>query len=135
MGGASLFFIKNPAWKTLRVRLSPTFTSGKMKQMFELMREVGAEFNAYMLSMRLDEKTKMFRQDFRDLFSRLLVDNIASCAFGIRTNSFRDPDNEFSKSTRKIFRFTPYRALEFASVFFLPEIVPWFKFKVDFSAL
>lgn len=36
----SLFFVRNPEWREIRTRLSPAFTSGKIKQMFALMEEV-----------------------------------------------------------------------------------------------
>uniref|UniRef100_T1GXH4 Cytochrome P450 n=1 Tax=Megaselia scalaris TaxID=36166 RepID=T1GXH4_MEGSC len=33
----NLFFTKNPEWKMIRTKLSPVFTSGKIKQMFHLI--------------------------------------------------------------------------------------------------
>lgn len=117
IGGASLFFIKNPAWKSLRARLTPIFTIGRMKQMYGLMHAIGEEFNEYLLSMPLDEKTQTIRLEFRDIFARFSVDNIASCAFGIQANSMRDPENEFGMSSRKMFDFTLYRAFEFTSIY------------------
>lgn len=43
ISGLNLFQIKNPQWKDLRVKLSPIFTSGKMKQMFYMVENVGNE--------------------------------------------------------------------------------------------
>lgn len=131
IGGASLFFVKNPAWKTLRARLTPIFTIGKMKQMFGLMLELGGELNKYFLSMPLDEKSQSFEMEFTDVFARSSVDNIASCAFGMRANSLSDPENPFGTSARKMFRSTFYRILEFVSIFFIPALVPWGRFKVQ----
>lgn len=130
IGGGNLFFVKNPSWKRLRARLTPIFTSGKLKQMFGLMTDVADELNDYLLSVPVNEKTKMFREEFKLTFSRYLVDMIATCAFGIKANSMRNPNNEFCTQSRKMFTFTFYRAIEFTSVFFIPGIVPWFKFKV-----
>lgn len=45
MNGLNLFQIKNPQWKDLRVKLSPIFTSGKMKQMFYMVENVGNVLN------------------------------------------------------------------------------------------
>ena len=39
----NLFFLGGERWRYLRAKLSPTFTSGKLKQMFPLMKEVGDE--------------------------------------------------------------------------------------------
>lgn len=45
IAGLNLFQIKNPQWKDLRVKLSPIFTSGKMKQMFYMVENVGNVLN------------------------------------------------------------------------------------------
>lgn len=132
VGGGFLFFLKNPSWKSLRNRLTPMFTSGSLKKMFGLMRDIAADLNDFCLSERIDEKTKSFQLEFREIFSRYLVDIIASCAFGIQANSIRNPDNEFRTKSRNMFKFTVYRAIEFTSIFFIPDIVPWFKFKVNY---
>lgn len=36
----NLFFVRNPQWKEIRTKLTPVFTSGKVKQMYPLMQEV-----------------------------------------------------------------------------------------------
>lgn len=40
LGNNNLFFVRNPQWKDLRNKISPVFTSGKIKQMYPLMVEV-----------------------------------------------------------------------------------------------
>lgn len=47
LGSYNLFLIKNPMWKELRQKLTPVFTSGKMKQMFYLVNDVSMEINFY----------------------------------------------------------------------------------------
>lgn len=56
LGYCNLFFIKNPAWKLLRTKLTPTFTSGKLKKMFELMLECGKNLDTYLDSLKLEGK-------------------------------------------------------------------------------
>lgn len=40
LGASNLFFLHNPEWKELRPKLSPIYTSGKIKKMYPLMVEV-----------------------------------------------------------------------------------------------
>lgn len=40
LGSENLLFAKNPRWKSIRQKLTPTFSSGKIKQMFPLIEEV-----------------------------------------------------------------------------------------------
>ena len=59
MGYANLFRIKNPAWKIVRTKLTPFFTSGRMKKMFGLMLECGKHLDEYLNSLKLDGKLKI----------------------------------------------------------------------------
>ena len=56
LGNFNLFLVRNPGWKILRHKLSPIFTSIKLKNMFELMTEVGRDLDAYMESLKLHGK-------------------------------------------------------------------------------
>ena len=40
---AHLFLQSGDKWRTLRAKLSPTFTSGKLKHMFPLLKDIGDE--------------------------------------------------------------------------------------------
>lgn len=51
LGDANLFLIKNPAWKYLRSKITPIYTSGRVKRMFELMTEVGEDLNVHMKNL------------------------------------------------------------------------------------
>jgi len=50
---ASLFFLQNPAWKTVRTKLTPIFTSGKLKKMYDLMQVCGDNLDDYLESLKL----------------------------------------------------------------------------------
>lgn len=56
IGYSSLFSIKNPAWRVVRTKLTPFFTSGKLKKMFVLMLECGKHLDDYLDSLELEGK-------------------------------------------------------------------------------
>lgn len=45
-----LFFMPGKKWRNLRVKLTPTFTSGKIKQMFPIVKECSNELAKYLES-------------------------------------------------------------------------------------
>jgi len=49
-----LFLMPGKKWRNLRVKLTPTFTSGKIKQMFPIMKEYSEKLAKY-----LKEKAQM----------------------------------------------------------------------------
>jgi len=88
---AHLFNLDGPQWRLLRSKLSPTFTSGKMKFMYPTVVSVAEEFMAVMHE-KVAENSVL---DVRDLVARFTVDVIGTCAFGIQCNSLRDERAEF----------------------------------------
>lgn len=53
LGYYNLFLIENPAWKKLRKKLTPAFTSGKIRAMYPLIDAVGDDLTAYFESLDL----------------------------------------------------------------------------------
>ncbi|KAF7401786.1 hypothetical protein HZH68_007606 [Vespula germanica] len=96
----SLFRIKASKWRPLRTKLSPVFTSGKLKNMFHLLVECSEHFERYL--MQIVEKNEIV--ECRDLTARYTTDVIGSCAFGLDINAINDDSNEFRRMGRKIFR-------------------------------
>ncbi|KAI4456043.1 cytochrome p450 [Holotrichia oblita] len=96
----NLFFMEGNDWKSMRMKLSPTYTSGKMKMMFKTMLECSIP-----LVKRIRELTESNQTiDIKDVSARFTTDVIGSCAFGIECNSFESPNSEFRKYGKKIFQ-------------------------------
>lgn len=88
---ATLFTIEGQKWRNLRHKLSPTFTSGKMKHMLPLVLRVAEE-----MSKVFKEKLSSPKElEITDLVGRYTADVIGSCAFGLDCNSQRDPNADF----------------------------------------
>lgn len=121
LGYANLFMMKNPGWKVLRSKLTPIFTSGKLKKMFELMIEVGLELDKHLISLKLDGKGKNL--DVKDMCGKFTTDMIATTAFGIRADALNNPNSEFRKYGKKVFEYNVSRGFEFLTIFFIPGIV------------
>jgi cytochrome P450 family 6 len=69
-------------WKDRRVKLTPMFTSGKMKMMFEIINSIGDQF-VRVLGSKLNETND---QDMRNWSQRFTADNIGNVAFGLDCN-------------------------------------------------
>lgn len=96
---AHLFALNYAKWKPLRHKLSPTFTSGKMKFMFPTVIKVSHEFADSFGEMLKESSTV----EVKELFARYTTDVIGSCAFGIDCNSLKDPNAEFRVMGRYTF--------------------------------
>ena len=86
-------------WRDLRKGLSPTFTSGKIKGMLGLLG--GAIDNMIEHLEEVTETTSLV--EVKNVFQGMALDVIAKCAFGIESNSFKNPDNQIFVHGKKIF--------------------------------
>lgn len=125
LGYANVFLMKNPAWKLLRTKLTPIFTTGKLKRMFDLMTMVTDDLQNYLASLDLEDKGQVL--EFKDLCANMTTDMIASTAFGLKANSIFNPNGEFRVNGRKIFDYNFFRSFEFLSIFFAPDLVPYLR--------
>lgn len=102
---AHLFSLEDDPWKNLRTKLSPTFTSGKMKLMYPTIQAVADKFGAH-----LKEVTKTNPEvEFKELLSQFSTDVIGSTALGIECDSMKNPEGELRQTTKLIF--APSKAL------------------------
>jgi cytochrome P450 family 6 len=112
---ANIFFLRGKKWKNLREKLSPTFSTSKLKQMFSTIHVVAERLDAH-LQPYADQNADI---DVREIFARFTTDVIASCAFGLDIDSLNNPQSEFRAMGKKIINFTKMKALKliFASTF------------------
>ncbi|XP_024943018.1 uncharacterized protein LOC107269765 [Cephus cinctus] len=115
---ANLVMLAGSRWQNLRKKLTPTFTSKKMREIFLILSKIGTELGAYLNDNAKDGGLI----EIHDLMARYSTDVIASTAFGIDSNSIRDPNNEFRFWGRKAFAPQPFKN---AMILFAPGIMDW----------
>lgn len=111
-----LFLLEGAPWRALRQKLTPTFTSGRMKSMFGTILEVAEEFRKFMVENH-DRGTREL--EMKDVLARFTTDVIGTCAFGLECNTLENPDSDFLKYGSKVFEQTPFQLAKFilASMF------------------
>ena len=106
----------------MRSTLSPAFTGSKMRQMFDFVSDVGEQTAKEMRDGIIKGGESAF--DFKALATKFTVDVIASCAFGIQVNSFKNPENDFHRIAKKVTNFTSVKtALKFTGYMVVPRIM------------
>lgn len=91
--GAHLAALSGSRWKSMRSKLTPTFTSGKLKAMFQTLVDCGLVFENYVVENIKPEEPI----DIKNVLSCFSTDIIGSCAFGLECNSFTEPDSAFRR--------------------------------------
>ena len=94
-----LFLIGGSRWKNLRAKLTPAFSSGKMKMMFQIFVDCGIELGSILEKSANNEEII----EIKDILARYSTDIISSAAFGIQCNCLKNPDAEFRQWGRKFF--------------------------------
>jgi len=124
---AHLFNLPGQKWRDLRVKLSPTFTSGKLKGMFPVIRDCGKILDEYLLK-NVNDDVGTF--EFRELLSRFNTSIISSVAYGIDNDCINEPDHIFRKMGIKNFESTWRPFLHVFISFLAPKLVKKMKFKI-----
>ncbi|XP_076383636.1 cytochrome P450 6A1 [Megalopta genalis] len=95
----NIFSLEAKRWRPLRTRLSPVFTSGKLKEMFHLIMECSEQLEKYL--EKLEEKGEPV--ECREVAAKFTTDVIGSCAFGINMNALSDEESEFRQMGKVVF--------------------------------
>lgn len=96
---AHLVAIEGQKWRERRTTLAPTFSSGKMKIMFDLITTIGDKLVAS-LGKSLGDSDE---HEVYEWFRRYTTDVIANLSFGLDSNCLENPKSEFRKYGNKLF--------------------------------
>ena len=79
---ANMLALEGQEWKDRRVKLSPIFTSGKMKMMFEIVDSIGDKFVS-----AIDKELKITNDlEMKPMLAKFSTDVISNVAFGLDSN-------------------------------------------------
>ncbi|XP_038202448.1 cytochrome P450 3A11-like isoform X2 [Arvicola amphibius] len=110
---------KDEDWKRIRALLSPTFTSGKLKEMFPIVEQYGDILVKYL--RREAEKGKPITM--KEVLGAYSLDVITSTAFGVNVDSLNNPNDPFMEKTKKLVKIDFFSPL-FMSVVLFPFLTP-----------
>ncbi|KAJ0183253.1 hypothetical protein K1T71_001229 [Dendrolimus kikuchii] len=123
----NLFSAQDVTWKILRQKLTPTFTSKKLKDMLPLIQQC-VNNNLEYIEKLINSNQE---HEVRGLAGKYTLDTIGSCAFGLDLNIYKDGRNEFSEIAAKIFNPPFLRRIWMT----LDLIIPNIKIKINIKSL
>ncbi|XP_055454671.1 cytochrome P450 3A9-like isoform X2 [Psammomys obesus] len=110
---------ENEEWKRIRALLSPTFTSGKLKEMFPIINQYT---DVLVKNMQQGaEKGKL--TSMKDIFGAYSMDVITATSFGVSIDSLNNPQDPFVEKIKKLLKFSIFDPL-FLSVTLFPFLTP-----------
>lgn len=119
----TLVSIPTPDWKPLRSKVTPAFSSGKIKLMVPLINKCTDDLVQY---LKAQNGKKL---EIKEVCVKYVTDAIVSCAFGIDANSFKREKSEFYEAGRKIFNDDFKTNISMMSYFLAPLLVYVFRLK------
>ncbi|XP_036604580.1 cytochrome P450 3A24-like [Trichosurus vulpecula] len=126
---SAITIVKGEKWKWIRAIISPTFTSGKLKEMFHIIKHRGDVLVQHIEKrMAKDESVNM-----KDFFGAYSLDVITSTSFGVDIDSINKPNDPFLVHVKKLLAFSFLNPLLLLIAVF-PSLVPILK-KMNVSFL
>ncbi|KAK9507334.1 hypothetical protein O3M35_007213 [Rhynocoris fuscipes] len=109
-----LFQLRGGVWRSVRYKLSPAFTSGKLKLIFDDMVECTSDM--------INEVKKNINKDYeiKNAVSNYTLDVMANTVFGIKIND-KNARAEFLKMGSEIFDVKPFRFMCILALSLFPK--------------
>ncbi|KAM9584456.1 cytochrome P450 3A9-like [Trichechus inunguis] len=108
---SAVFFSEDEEWKRIRTLLSPSFTSGKLKEMFPIISQCGE-----VLVKHLREAAQKGKPvTLKSIFRTSSMDVITSTSFGVNIDSLNNPQDPFVQNVRRLIKFDIFDPLVFTT--------------------
>jgi len=125
--------LEGQQWKDVRSILSPTFTTGKIKRMFQHFNSCGKNILTYVTKTKVPssgDKDGSYTVTIQDVVSRYTVDVIGATAFGMDTGALKDSQSIFYKMAKRAQQFEYLRMMRWFMYFSLPKLANYLKLEV-----
>ncbi|KAI3353350.1 hypothetical protein L3Q82_019884 [Scortum barcoo] len=114
-------------WRRIRSVLTPSFTSGRLKEMFDIMKHHSATLIRNM-AKKADKDEPL---ELKEFFGPYSMDVVTSTAFSVDIDSLNNPSDPFVTNIKKMLKFDLFNPL-FIIIAFAPFMGPIFE-KMELS--
>lgn len=114
-------------WRRIRSILSPSFTSGRLKEMLDIMKQ----HSVVLISSMKKKADKDEPLDLKEFFGPYSMDVVTSTAFSVDIDSLNNPSDPFVANIKKMLKFDFFNPIFLAVVIF-PFLIPILE-KLDFT--
>ncbi|CAG9802064.1 unnamed protein product [Chironomus riparius] len=121
----NLFLLPGEKWNNLRKKLTPLFSTSKLKMMLPIIQDSVDILDNYISdNLELD---KTFITDIRDLSSNFNLTMISSIAYGTQNDCINEPNNLFRLTSLKVLDQNFFNNFRLVTALFMPKISKIFK--------
>ncbi|XP_053995328.1 cytochrome P450 9e2-like [Hylaeus anthracinus] len=124
--GKNLFALRGDRWREMRKTLSPSFTSSKMKIMFNLIVDCADNFTNHIAKESKGGKV----YNLKKIFGRYATDVIATSSYGVAIDSMKHPNNEFYVFAENSINLSPVKSLKLMIGNNFPRLTKLFGIKI-----
>lgn len=121
----NLFCLPGERWKNLRQKLTPLFSSSKLKMMLPIIHDSVNILDNHITANL--ENSDYFVADIRDLISKFTFTMISSIAFGTQNDCINEPNNDFRLKSLKVLDQNFVNNMRILTAVFLPKLCQTFK--------
>ncbi|XP_069342595.1 cytochrome P450 3A8-like isoform X1 [Eulemur rufifrons] len=119
---SAVSFSEDEEWKRIRALLSPTFTSGKLKEMVPIV----SQYADVLVRNLRQEAEKGKTVTLKDIFGAYSMDVITATSFGVNIDSLNNPQDPFVEKTKRLLKINLLDPF-FFSITIFPFLIPIFE--------
>ncbi|XP_075384705.1 cytochrome P450 3A4-like [Tenrec ecaudatus] len=116
---SAISLAEDDQWKRLRTLLSPTFTSGKLKEMFPII----SQYGDLLVKHLREEAEKGKPVTLKSILGAYSMDVITSTSFGVNIDSLNNPEDPFVQNIKRLMKFPAFDPM-ILSILIFPFLTP-----------